>query len=428
MQLKEIIEKLKNNILHMGIYFLAALIPMGIKLLINPLIALNMEPTDYAIVGFFNSFNGLLAPLISFYAFGYYTKRYFEVNEEERMVLKVTIFKSLVYFSLLISAISLLGIYIYMHFFNKESSIPFFPYAFLSVFSIPLTGIVTLQLTDYKMQKKSQAFFRLSLSNGLTLAFLIILLVVIIKLGAFGRMSATFLGTLLMFAYVLKQEWNLFKKKIDWSIFRSMLLFVWPLMISAMLHFFTNGYDRVYLERLGNNDELGFYIVAVQIVGYIAVFRTAIGSTFQPDIYKAVVERSWRTASKYMFITVLSTTLIVLVFMLLAPIIIDVLTAGKYTYSTKYARVLAFSQITQALYFIGTDITIVLGFTKLALINKIVGVMLTIYLYGVLISNWGFIGAAWGQVSSYLLLMFVNILFLWVWIKKRGGTSLKHDI
>lgn len=77
---------------------LASIIPMFIHLVTNPLIALNMTPVDYAIVGYFTSFNSLLTPLITFYAFAYYTKRYFELADNERLVLKATIFKSLIFF------------------------------------------------------------------------------------------------------------------------------------------------------------------------------------------------------------------------------------------------------------------------------------------------------------------------------------------
>jgi len=83
---------------NIGIYFSASLIPMILSLAINPLIAMNMDPKDYAITGFYNSFNTLISPLIVFYMIQYYTKSFYEVNKEERLKLKATIFKGLIYF------------------------------------------------------------------------------------------------------------------------------------------------------------------------------------------------------------------------------------------------------------------------------------------------------------------------------------------
>ncbi|EHO40217.1 hypothetical protein Calab_0574 [Caldithrix abyssi DSM 13497] len=383
-----------------------------------------MAPKDYAIVGFYNSFNPLISPLISFYAFSYYTKKYFEMDYKDRKILKGTIVQSLIYLSFFMSVFVLGGLYVYMNFFNKKSVISFFPYALLSVFSIPLTGIITFKLTDYKMEKKSKEFFNLSVSKGVLAALLSILLVVIFKYGAMGRLSATFLAALFLFFYAIYSEWEVIKQKFDLSILKEMLFFVWPLILGAMLHFFTNGYDRVYLERLGNEEEFGFYVVAVQIVAMIGIFQTAINNTFQPDVYKAVVNRNWKTTAKYVSIQIFSILSIVLVFVLIAPTVVDILTAGRYVYSTKYVRVLAFSQFTMSMYFVTTEITIVLGYTKLALFNKILGVVVTVLLYSFLISNWNFMGAAFGNVISYFMMMIINIMFLTVWIKWKNKTKL----
>jgi len=400
-----------------GLYLIASIIPMAIKVAINPFIALNMRPEDYAIVGFYGSFNGLFSPLIYFYAFSYYIKRYFEVDEVNRKFLKATILQSLVYFSILISIITFLGLYVYMQYFNKGSSIKFLPYALFSVFSIPLSGIITFKLTDYKMERKSRAFFKLSVYQGIVSSALTILLVVFLKLGAFGLMSATFLAALLLFMYGIYSERMFFTEKFDLEIFKKMLLFVWPLIIGAMLHFFTNGYDRVYLERTGNKKELGFYVVAIQLVALIGVFQTAINNTFQPDLYKALVNRNWRSAFKYISVILFILLSIVIVFVLIAPFLVDILTAGRYVYSTKYARVLAFSQFTMGLYFLITEITIVMGYTKLTLFNKIIGVVATVYLYSFLISKWNFMGAAYGNVISYMMMTIINIIILTLWIK-----------
>lgn len=417
----------KNLSLHFWLYLLASIIPVGINIAINPLIALNMSPIDFAITGFYGSFNALFSPLISFYAFGYYTKAYFEFNEVERNILKSTILQSLIYFSFLVTVFCFLGLFIYMNYFNKYSSIKFLPYAFLSVFALPLTGIITFKLVDYKMERKSKAFFKLSVNRGIVTAGLALILVVLLKLGAFGRMSANFLAALFFFIYGVYSERELFRQRFDWTIFKKMLVFVWPLIIEAMLHFFTNGYDRVYLERLGNEKELGFYVVAVQLVAMIGFFQTAISNTFQPDVYKAIVNKNWRTTAKYIAFQLLSTLIIVLVFVLIAPIVIDILTAGKYVYSTKYAIVLAFSQITMSMYFIISEITIVLGYTNLVLFNKILGVIITIILYSFLISNWNFMGAAYGNVISYFIMMVTNIIFLMLWNKMKRRKALSNN-
>ncbi len=417
--MKQLFLKYKKSLQNVGIYFIASLIPMVLSMAINPLIALNMEPRDYAIVGYFNSFNGLISPLVVFYSFHYYTKRFFELDEDGRIELRSTIVQALVYFSLLLAALSALGIFIYMKYLNKGTDIAFFPYALLSVFALPLTGIYTLMLTDYKMQKRAKDFFRFSILKSIVSISLILLLVVLLKQGALGRLGATFLVNLFLFVWCLVLNWKCFRKKIDWSIFKAMIRFTWPLTLAAMLGFFSNGYDKVFLERLGDVKELGYYVVGLSIAGYIRVFQTAIGNTFQPDIYENIVKRNWKGVLKFASLIIGLTTIVVLGFIIVAPFVVDLLTAGKYTYSVKYTRIVAIAQISSSLYYVLSQITVALGATKITLVNKIVGSILCVVMFSYLITKWQFIGAAWGQVFSFVIFFVGNLFLLGLWKSKR---------
>lgn len=421
-----IIYKYKSSIQNLGVYFLASLIPMVISLLINPLVALNMDPDDYAIVGYYNSFYSLLFPFITFYVFSFYTKRFFELEGEDFLNLRATITQSLVYLAILLSVVSLGVLFIYVHYFNKESSIAFFPYAYLSVLGIPLTGLYNLKLIDYKMQKNSKSFFTLSMSNSIVSVILIVILVIIFKYGALGRMIAAFGASLTLFIWCIIKDFPLFKIKFDWSVFKSMIKFVWPLSIAAMLNFFSTGYDRVFLERFGNVNELGYYVVAIQVVGYIAVFRNAISNTFQPDLYEAVVKRNWKRAIKFIALNLGTTLIVVVVFIILAPFVIDLLTAGRYIYSAKYARILALSQLSITLFYVFSEITVIIGLTKIPLINKTVGSMIIIFMFSLFISKWQFEGAAWGNVISYLILTALNIILLFIWKRRRFLEEIRY--
>ena len=115
------INKFQAQIKNLSVYFLAALIPMILSLVSNPFIAKNMTPTDYAITGYYAALNTLFSPLVNFYLLHYYTKRYFELNEESRLRLKGTLFKSLLSLSFLLSFFALVVIYCYSAFFNVLS-------------------------------------------------------------------------------------------------------------------------------------------------------------------------------------------------------------------------------------------------------------------------------------------------------------------
>lgn len=409
--------KIINYIQSIGLYFGASLIPMLLNLISNPLVAMNMSPEDYAITGYYTSFSTLLSPLIVFYMLHYYTKKYYEVNEQERIKLKALLFKSLIYFSGLLAVLCLLGLIAYIKIFNSNSSIPIMPYAALTVLSLPLTGIYSLMQVDLRMERKSKIFFKVSVTNGILLVCMTLLLVVVIRLGAYGKLLAPFIVNLIFFFWVCYKYQELFHYPFDKQEFKTIIKFCTPLTIAAMLSFFSNGYDRIFLERLGNIKELGYYVVGVQIAGYISVFQTALGSTFQPDIFQAITERNYNKLAKISCLLIGGVTIIVIVFIIASPLLIKILTAGRYMMSVKYTQIVAFSTITSAIYYTISQTTIALGKSYLTLFNKIITSVFSIALFSILINKFQFYGAAWGLVLSFLISAICNIILLTIFNK-----------
>lgn len=411
------LNKFRGHIKHLGIYLLASLIPMVISVLLNPLIALNMSPSDYAIVGYYTAFNTLLAPIITFYLTHYYTKKYFEYEDDRRRALKSTIFKTLISLSFGVTLVLFFGLYGYSAIFNHNSEIPFMPYALIAVFTLPLIGIYSLTLVEFRMQRKSKSFFILSVSNGLLSSLMIVLLVVLLKFGATGKLIATFSGSLIIFIVCLVLNKDLFRYKFDRTIFKESVIFCAPLVIADILSFFSGGYDKVLLERGGNLTTLGIYVVGVSIASYLNVFTNSINDTFQPDVFQSIVKKNYRKCAKIIFVKIALITVVVAAFILAAPFLIRLLTAGRYVASTPYAMIVSLSCITSMLYYSFSQVTIARGYTTVTLLSKILGSILCVFLYQILISRFGAIGAAWGIVLSFAI-FFIGNLFLFI-IKEK---------
>lgn len=400
-------------------YFGSTLIVAVIQVCINPLMAKNLSPEDYATIGYFSSFNLLLTPIITFFLTNFYTQRYFKVSEEERENIKATVLKIAIYLSFTVAVFSIIGLYVYHVLINKSSDIPFEPYAFLTVFAIPFTGLYSLKLTEYRMQRDAKRFAIVTLSNGILAAVLAVSFVVIVKWGAFGRLFATILGNAIVFAVIAILERRYLKGKLDLKIVKEVFHFCWPLAIAGMLGFFNAGFDKVLLERLGNLSELGYYSVGVQIAGYLTIFSNAVNSTFQPDIYECYAKKNFRKLILYIGIIVGSITVCASLYIVLAPFIIDLLTAGRYVYSAHYSQIIALSTITAAIYYSSSQISIAMGYTKLLMWVKIVGGALSAISFILLIRYFQFEGAAIGNVISYLLYFIINILALWIFKSKE---------
>lgn len=402
-----------------GLYFLASLIPMCLTLLINPSMAKNMSPNDYAITGYYTSFSGLLSPFIVFYMLHYYNRRYFTLNEADRIQMKTTIFKSLISFSFLVTAVGYICVVLYIVLFNRDTEVPLFPYSLLSIFALPLTGIYVLRQNDLRMTRQSKQFFVLTVSNGLILVAMNLLFVVFLKLGAMGKLTAQFLSQAAIFLYCLWAYRELLKEPFNKELFKEIVKFCFPLVFAASLGFFTSGFDKTLLERNGDLTEMGFFVVGAQLAGYILVFQSAISSTFQPDLYGAIAKRDKKKTALVALGLIGSVSIIAILFALFSPIIIKILTAGRYMHSVVYTRILSISIVTTTIYGLVNDVIIALGYSKIILWGKVINTVFCIAIYYTLIVSFGCIGAAWGNVLVFVMAIIVNVSILYFYRRKH---------
>lgn len=410
---------LAGSLSNLSVYFTAALIPMLLSLVSNPFLAKCLSPVDYSIVGYYTAFSTLFTPLVTFYLLNYYTKRYFELDAAGRAVLKATLFRALVSFSFVMALVSFVALYVYGRWFNSGSRMPFLPYAVLSVGTLPLTGIYTLSLAECRMARRSRRFFRLSVGNGLLGTALALLFVVALGWGAFGRLLATFVAALAVFVYVLARERDVWRHPFDRRTFVSSLAFCLPLVAAAMLGFFSNGYDRVVLERGGDLHTLGIYSVGFTIAMYMSVFSNSINDTFQPDIFESIVRRDFRRCARFVALKLALMSLLVALFIVASPLIVDILTFGRYGASVPYAAVISLSSLTSMLYYSMSQVTIAMGYTFVTLSNKIVGSVLSVVSFAFLIGRFGAMGAAWGVVLSYVYFFVGNVVMVGIVYKVK---------
>lgn len=404
--------KYSQYIKNLGVYFGASIIPMILGLATNPLIAKNMDPEDYATSGYYLSFSTLIGPIIIFYLIHYYIKEYFRRDEQGRTKLYAIIAKATIWFSGIVSLICFGLLFIYLRYFNVSLSFPILPYLALMVFALPLTGLLNLQLAQYRMEKKATAYFRLSTANGILNIILSLVFVVCLKWGAVGKLLAPLMCNAIVFFYLITKFNSFLRVETSLGEFRSIFIFCLPLALSAMLGYFTNGFTTTYLESLDKTKEYGYYIVGLSMAGYLTTFRGAIGNTFQPDVYESTIKRQWGSYAKLVVMQIGCYIVIAMTFIILAPYIISILTAGRYVASTLYAQIMALSTISSGIYYLINDFSIATNHPKLYLYTSILGSIFIITCLPIFVDRWGFYGGAWMNVISFLVFAGINIILL----------------
>lgn len=395
-----------------GIYFAASLIPMAVMALLNPLIAMNMSPEDYAVTGYYGSFSALFTPLIIFYFINYYNKRFYETSPEERLKVRAMLFKALIFFSFGVSVLCFVCLACYQTVFRHESGFPVLPYGLMAVSAIPLTGIYRLEQAECRMGRDARGYFAITVAAGIMLAAANVVFVVAAGWGASGKLLAPLAANLTMFVYLAVKHRKLFRVKTDMGEFSRVLKFCLPLTAGAMLGYFFNGFDRTYLESLGDTEEYGNYIVGAQIAGYLGTLSAAVTSVFQPDIYEAVARKDGRMLARTFVLQTGSIGAVVLVFIIFCPLIVSLLTAGRYADAAPYARIIAVSTLTSSVYFIVNNCTIAGGHPRIYLWTTIAGSIFTVLAYPFATRMYGYVGGAFLVGFSFVVLAAINVILL----------------
>lgn len=396
----------KTSMKNVGYYFLASFIPMVINLFLSPVYSLYLSAEDFAIVGYYASFSGLLGPLFLFQLNQYYTREYFFRKEEDRKSLRAMIFKSFLVFPFVILVISLIGLFVYVTIIRSESVMPFSPYAFLTLLPLALVGIYRLELIDCKVQRRGKSYFIISMSNSILLIIFTVLFVVLLRMGAVGKLLGALVPSSALFVWAFIRHRDLLQEKFDWRMFRSGVVFCFPLVIAGMLGFFSGGYDKIYLEKYVPLNQLGIYTIGLTIASYLSVFSNAIGETFNPDIYESIANNNKRRAMLFIGIQLIIMVVIVATFILLAKYAIIVLTANRYVDSTPFARIASIAAICSLVHYSVTPFIHAAKKTWVILYKDILGSIVCVILYGYFIRLYGLTGAAWVYALNPLVFAF----------------------
>ena len=409
-------EKYGSYLKNTGIYFFSSLFVALVGVLLNPIYAMNLSYEDYAVLGYYQSFNLLLIPLLHFCLFSFYSRHYYFVPEKERDELGDTVlFGSIIigFFSLVLFT----GVF-YLKYRFLGGAFPFFPFAVLTFLQLYVGNITSFHLIKLRVRREAKSYAKVSVSQFLLTTLFSLVLVVYYKYGAEGKLWGTLVATFIVAVYSLFKSATRFS--INLKILKRGLRFSYPLTISALLWYFLTGVDRAFLAPLNDNINFGLYSVGLQIAGYLTIFYTSLANTFEPDIYQAIAQGRKKKLLAIMGGIIGTVTFFNLLFVVFAPFAIGLLTANRYVDSAPYAQVLALHNITMACYYMVIRLLIGYGFVKTELLVRGIGAVLSIVMFWILIKCFGFMGAAWGQVLSFALLAVIGLVAFFLSKRKVG--------
>ena len=398
-------------------YMLASLLPSVVSVAFNPFLAKNLSALDYSIIGYFTSFISLFTPILNFSVVSFYVRKYFKIPEEHRQGVCDVVVTALLAWGLISQILVLVGLY-YYHSLNQVE-FPFFPFAFIVVAQTFFNNFTLVYQVNCRMLRKARSYFWIAFLGTMITLFLSILLVIVIKGGAVGRLSSGLISAVIVGLFAIIK--TLRRPRLDRKILKEALSFGWPISLSSIVEYFMEGVAMALIAGIGDTDNMGLFVVGATLGGYLAVFYGALIQTFEPDIYKAVADYDYKRILKIVSGILLILVAIVFAFWILAKPVTYILTYGKYTDAYYFARIISLSVLTSFLMSITKMIMNAFGFTKATLLNQILSAASAYICYYFLVAHFQFTGAAYGRVlapSFVFIFGFIQLLLLTPRIKR----------
>lgn len=403
-----------SRIKNLSLYLSASVISGVIGIVFNPFLAVNLSSLDYSIIGYFTSFNSLFTPILNFSLISYYVRRYFKIESDKRQLTIDTIISTLLLWGAISSGLIIVSFFVYCSLAKVE--LPFTPFALMSVAQLFFNNFLLLYQVNCRMKSEANRYFKITMSASLLTVLLSIILVIVFKFGAVGRMSAMLIASASIAFFVIKKTLSKFRLNI--AILKEAVSFGWPVSASYIIQYFLIGIDIALLEPLNNISSMGLYVVAISITSHLSILYIAVSQTFEPDLYRAVAQYNYKKVYKIIILIVFILLPFILIYILFAKQVISLLTYDRYTEAYYFARVLSLGVLTTYLMVAIEGIVNAFGFTKVGLLNKIISSSLAVLLYYYLINNYQFMGAVWGRVFAPLI-VFITSLFSLLFLRNK---------
>jgi len=267
---KKIAQNFGNAFFYMG----GTVVQFLISIFTLPIYSRYLSPVDFAILGYYTAINAFFFPLFdlsmsSYYLANYYSPRTTNKNEELSYAVNILNVSNIL--------IGVIGFFVVAAYFKTfDVQFPLYPYAIIVLLYLFFNKYRTLYLIDARIQKKGLYYFLVSASAVVFNATFSIFFVVELKAGAAGRLggqlvSQFLIAGIVLFVWLRSKRFS-FRLTFNRTKLADSFRFAWPLVLAGYSYYPIGNIDKIFLERLHNLNEFGFYNVGLIVSSYVGVF------------------------------------------------------------------------------------------------------------------------------------------------------------
>jgi O-antigen/teichoic acid export membrane protein len=386
---------------HSAIYGIGGLVSRIIAVILLPLYTRYLTPSDYGKIETLLALTTVMGLILRAGITSAFFRFYFDVEDDAG---RLRVLRTSFWFTM---GGGTLGLVLLLAFAGPVSTLLFGTASAANL--VRAAGVALWATVNYeqmtslfRVEERSVAFVCASLANVFLTIGITLLLVVGLEKGALGVIVGNFSGTLIVYLALLGYRREQLGLQFDRQLLREMNHFGLPLVPTALFLWITNFSDRFFLVKLADVSEAGLYSVGVRVASAMVLLLTAFRMAWPAFAYSIRDEREARLTYAYVltYLTVI-TTWGALALTLLAPWIVDLLAAPRFSDSASVVGPLAFATVSYAAYIV---IAIGVGRARRTQFNWVVtgaAAVVNVALNFALIPTYGMMGAAIATVAAY---------------------------
>lgn len=172
--------------------------------------------------------------------------------------------------------------------------------------------------------------------------------------------------------------------------------------------------DQIILVNLLAPGPLGLYVVAVSLSRVLAIFSSSIIMVLSPKASSLPPKDAAFLSLRVFKLSLLAALVCTVVFVVVAPILIELLYGDRFVESTNVFRLLVFEVVLSGAALVLAQSFMAVGKPFIVTVSQAIGVLLVIPLMYYLVPEYGVIGAGWALLlPAVIRLLFVVVAFEW---------------
>ncbi|MCF7805755.1 MAG: flippase [Candidatus Marinimicrobia bacterium] len=310
-----------------------------------------------------------------------------------------------------------------LHYFHNKAMA-----SFINYFGVGLTFYVWLQLSAnvYRGLKKMVPFSLIRDVGRFALILFFLLILIwqnfpVRYLGLVYLCTFFLIGTISTIAIFSTEPIRTTRLSFELREVKALFRFSWPLVVAAIVYKMLFRVDTLMIAYFKSQADVGIYNAAVPIGELLTLIITSFSPFLLPAMTEKFAQNDYSTldsiysiSTKWIYL--LTVPLFSLIFFF--PRFFILVVFGKqFAEATLVLQIIALGYLFSASVGPANNLMVVIGRTKLHLINTLVSLSVNVILNFFLIQKYGIFGGAIATAFSYFLFNAITLTELWLFYK-----------